>query len=75
VDTNPNTSNHVEHWVVLVKRTPDGSDYLMIDPLTPANQTHTQPRSMMAKYGRPVPSLSHEENLRNAIKSTLVYGN
>jgi hypothetical protein len=75
VDTNPNTSNHVEHWVVLVKRTPDGSDYLMIDPLTPANQTHTQPRSMMAKYGRPLPSRSHEENLRNAIKSTLVYGN
>lgn len=74
VDNNPNTSNHVQHWVALVKRTPDGSDYLMIDPLTPAHQTNTQPRSMMAKYGRPIPSRSHEENLRNAIKSTLVYG-
>ena len=73
VDNEPNTSNHVQHWVVLVKRTPDGSDYLMIDPLTPANQTNTQPRSMMAKYGRPNPSRSHAENLRNAIKSSLVY--
>lgn len=77
VDTRPNNgfynNNNEQHWVVLVKRTPDGSDYLMIDPLTPQQQVLSQPRSLMAKYGSPVPSQSHNVNLRNAIKSTLVY--
>lgn len=77
VDTKPNNgfynSNNEQHWVVIVKRTPDGSDYLMIDPLTSPDQVLNQPRSLMAKYGNSVPSRSNEENLRNAIKSTLVY--
>jgi hypothetical protein len=75
VDTNPNNgfynSRTEQHWIILVKRTPDGGDYLMIDPLTPPNQMEL--RSMMAKYGNPHPSRSHEENLRHAIKSSLVY--
>jgi hypothetical protein len=45
----------------------------MLDPMTPANQVTDQPRSLMAKYGRRVPSRSNEENLRNAIQSALVY--
>lgn len=77
VDTKPNNgfynNNNEQHWVVIVKRTPDGRDYLMLDPITPPEQVQTQPRSLMAKYGNPIPSRSNEENLRNAIKSTLVY--
>jgi hypothetical protein len=77
VDTKPNNgfynSDNEQHWVVIVKRTPDGSDYLMIDPLTLPKHANTQPRSLMSKYGSPAPSASHETNLRNAIKSTLVY--
>lgn len=77
VDTKPNNgfynNNNEQHWVVLVKRTPAADDYLMIDPLTPPEQVLTQPRSLMAKYGDPIPSRPHSENLRNAIKSTLVY--
>jgi hypothetical protein len=75
VDTNPNNgfynSDSEQHWVILVQRTPDGSDYLMLDPLKPPTQM--QPRSMMAKYGNPHPSHSHEDNLRHAIKSALIY--
>jgi hypothetical protein len=77
VDTKPNNgfynSSNEQHWVVIVKRTPDGSDYLMIDPLTLPQHANTQPRSLMSKYGSPAPSASNETNLRNAIKSTLVY--
>jgi hypothetical protein len=75
VDINPNNgfynSNNEQHWVIPVKRTADGSDYLMIDPLTPPAQQ--QLRSLMDKYGRRLPGRSHEENLRHAIKSSLVY--
>ena len=77
VDTKPNNgfynSDNEQHWVVIVKRTPDGSDYLMIDPLTLPKHVNTQPRSLMSKYGSPAPSAAHETNLRNTIKSTLVY--
>ncbi|MCA9923131.1 MAG: C39 family peptidase, partial [Anaerolineales bacterium] len=77
VDTKPNNgfynSNNEQHWVVLVKRTPEEDDYLILDPIIRPQQMNTQPRSLMAKYGNVVPSRSHEENLRNAIKSTLVY--
>ena len=77
VDTKPNNgffnSNNEQHWVIIVKRTPDGRDYLMIDPLTLPQHVGTQPRSLMSKYGSPAPSASNETNLRNAIKSTLVY--
>jgi hypothetical protein len=75
VDTNPNNggynSDSEQHWVILVQRTPDGSDYLMLDPLKPPTQM--QPRSLMAKYGNPHPSHSHEDNLRHTIKSALIY--
>jgi hypothetical protein len=77
VDTKPNNgffnSNNEQHWVVIVKRTADGKDYLMIDPLTLPQHAGTQPRSLMSKYGSPAPSATNETNLRNAIKSTLVY--
>ncbi|MCA9931426.1 MAG: hypothetical protein KC419_23230, partial [Anaerolineales bacterium] len=77
VDTKPNNgfynSNNEQHWVGLVKRTPEEDDYLILDPIIRPQQMNTQPRSLMAKYGNVVPSRSHEENLRNAIKSTLVY--
>jgi hypothetical protein len=77
VDRAPNDGHYhadtESHWVILVSRTADGSDYLMLDPMTPANQVTDQPRSLMAKYGRRVPSRSNEENLRNAIQSALVY--
>jgi hypothetical protein len=77
VDRAPNNafyhSNTEQHWVILVERTPDGSDYLMLDPITPAGQLHNQPLSLMRKYGSPAPSRPHEENLRHAIKSALIY--
>lgn len=77
VDTKPNNgffnSNNEQHWVVIVKRTPDGSDYLIIDPLTPPENNSIQPRSLMSKYGNAVASATNETNLRNAIISTLVY--
>jgi hypothetical protein len=77
VDTKPNNgffnANNEQHWVVIVKRTPDGKDYLMIDPLTLPQHINTQPRSLMSKYGSPAPSATNETNLRNAVKSTLVY--
>jgi hypothetical protein len=77
VDRAPNDafyhSNTEQHWVILVTRTPDGSDYLMLDPITPDGQLQNQPLSLMRKYGNPAPSRSHEDNLRNAIKSALIY--
>jgi murein DD-endopeptidase MepM/ murein hydrolase activator NlpD len=77
VDRAPNNafyhSNTEQHWVILVARTPDGSDYLMLDPITPAGQLQNQPLSLMRKYGNPAPSRPHEENLRHAIKSALIY--
>jgi hypothetical protein len=77
VDRSPNDGRYhadtESHWVILVSRTADASDYLILDPMTPANQLNDQPRSLMAKYGRRIPSRSNEENLRNAIQSALVY--
>jgi hypothetical protein len=77
VDRTPNNafyhSNTEQHWVILVARTPDGADYLMLDPITPSGQLANQPLSLMRKYGNPAPSRPHEENLRHAIKSALIY--
>ncbi|MFZ0548600.1 MAG: NBR1-Ig-like domain-containing protein, partial [Candidatus Promineifilaceae bacterium] len=77
VDRNPNDAHYQadteSHWVILVARTADGSDYLILDPMTSSNQITDQPRSLMLKYGRRIPSRSNEENLRNAIQSALVY--
>jgi hypothetical protein len=77
VDRAPNNayyhSSAEQHWVILVSRTPDGSDYLILDPITPADQLHNHPISLMRKYGNPAPSRPHEENLRHAIKSALIY--
>jgi len=77
VDTQPNNgsynSNIEQHWVILLRRTPGGDDYLILDPVVPASQVGEQPRSLMLKYGNRQPGRSHDENLRQAIKSTLVY--
>lgn len=77
VDTKPNNglydSNMEQHWVVIVKRTPGGDDYLILDPIIRADAVQSQPLSLMTKYGNRIPSETHEVNLRNAIKSTLVY--
>lgn len=77
VDRGPNNAfyhaNTEQHWVILLARTPAGDDYLILDPILPAEQIHTQPTSLMRKYGNPSPSRPHEENLRNAIKSALAY--
>ncbi|CUS02763.2 protein of unknown function [Candidatus Promineifilum breve] len=77
VDTKPNdglfNSNVEQHWVIVVKRTPGGDDYLILDPVVPAEQVHDQPRSLMVKYGNRVAGRSNDENLRHAIKSSLVY--
>ena len=77
VDTKPNdglfNSNIEQHWVILVKRTPAGDDYLILDPVVPAEQVRDQPRSLMLKYGNRIAGQSNEINLRNAIKSTIVY--
>ncbi|MFW5941955.1 MAG: NBR1-Ig-like domain-containing protein [Chloroflexota bacterium] len=77
VDREPNNafyhSNTEQHWVILLARTPAGDDYLILDPIIPADQIHTQPTSLMRKYGSAAPSRPHKENLRNAIKSALAY--
>ncbi len=77
VDTRPNdglfNSNVEQHWVIIVKRTPAGDDYLILDPVVPAGQVGDQPRSLMVKYGNRVAGRTNEENLRHAIKSSLVY--
>ena len=77
VDTRPNdglfNSNIEQHWVIIVKRTPALDDYLILDPVVPADQVRDQPRSLMLKYGNRVAGRSNDENLRHAIKSTLVY--
>ncbi len=73
VDFQPIDSNIDQHWVIIVQRTPEGDDYLILDPIVPADQVQDQPRSLMQKYGQPAASRSHEDNLRNTIKSALVY--
>jgi hypothetical protein len=77
VDTKPNdglfNSNIEQHWVILVKRTPTGDDYLILDPVIPADQVGDQPRSLMVKYGNRIAGRTNDENLRHAIKSALVY--
>ena len=73
VDTNPNNTVVDQHWVILLKRTQDGADYQMLDPLTPQQHLGRQPKSLMDKYGERVPSQSNETNLRNAIKSSIIY--
>ena len=66
-------SNTEQHWGGIVKRTPDGADYLIPAPVVPAAQVRDQPRSLMLKYGDRKANRSNDENLRQAIKSTLVY--
>lgn len=77
VDTRPNdglyNSNIEQHWVILVKRTPGGDDYLMLDPVVSPEQVRDQPRSLMLKYGDRRPNRTNDENLRQAIKSALIY--
>lgn len=77
VDREPNNAAYYstteQHWVILLARTPQGDDYLVLDPNIPPHLVHTQPISLMQKYGSAAPSPSHEENLRNAIKSALAY--
>jgi hypothetical protein len=73
VDFQPIDSNIDQHWVIIVQRTPGGDDYLIVDPIVPADQVSDQPRSLMRKYGRADASQSNEVNLRNAIKSALIY--
>ncbi len=77
VDVKPNNglfdSNIEQHWVIIVQRTPLGDDYLILDPVVPADQVRDQPRSLMLKYGNRIAGQTNEENLRQAIKSTLVY--
>lgn len=77
VDSRPNdglfNSNVEQHWVIITGRTPTGDDYLILDPLIPAAQVRDQPRSLMVKYGNRIAGQSNELNLRNAIKSTIVY--
>ena len=77
VDTKPNNglfdSNIEQHWVLIVQRTPNDDDYLILDPIVPAGQVHDQPRSLMVKYGNRVAGQTNAINLRNAIQSTIVY--
>ena len=77
VDTKPNdglfNSNVEQHWVIITKRTPSGDDYLILDPVVPPAQVNDQPRSLMVKYGNRIAGQTNESNLRNAIKSTIVY--
>lgn len=77
VDTTPNNglfdSNIDQHWVIIAQRTPAGDDYLIFDPVVPAHQVRDQPRSLMLKYGNRIAGKTNEENLRQAIKSSLVY--
>ncbi|MDX1665426.1 MAG: NBR1-Ig-like domain-containing protein, partial [Candidatus Promineifilaceae bacterium] len=76
VDMGPNdayNATNEQHWVILVSRTPAGDDYLMLDPMTPPEQLHQQPLSLMRKYGNPHPNRTPQENLRHAIKSALIY--
>lgn len=73
VDYLPTNGTYDQHWVVIVKRTPDGSDYLMIDPYTLVQHRDSQPASLMAKYGRKDPSQTNEQNLRRAIRSVIIY--
>lgn len=77
VDTKPNNglydSDIEQHWVILVQRTTAGDDYLMIDPMIPADQVRQQPRSLMLKYSNRHPGQSNEKNLRETIKSSLIY--
>ena len=73
VDFQPIDSNIDQHWVIITQRTPSGDDYLIVDPIVPADQLHDQPRSLMQKYGQTDAARPHDENLRNAIKSALIY--
>ncbi len=77
VDTTPNNglfdSNVDQHWVIIVQRTPSGDDYLILDPVVPADQVRDQPRSLMLKYGNRIAGQTNEANLRQAIISSLVY--
>ncbi|MCA9951452.1 MAG: cellulase family glycosylhydrolase [Anaerolineales bacterium] len=72
VDFNLRDDNIDQHWVIIVQRTPEGDDYLIIDPITPADQIG-QLRSLMSSYGQRNPSRSNNDNLRDAIKSALIY--
>lgn len=75
VDRTPNDAyahaSTDQHWVILVSRS--GDDYLMLDPAVPADQVATQPLTLLRKYGKVIPSRPAEENLKDAIKSALIY--
>jgi hypothetical protein len=77
VDRAPNNAYYnngtEQHWVILLARTPAGDDYLVLDPIIRPERILEQPLSLMRKYGHAVAGRSHEENLRNAIKSALIY--
>ena len=73
VDYDRNDAVIDQHWVILLQRTPAGDDYEILDPFVLHNQIASQPLSLMALYGHPNPSRSHDENLRDAIKSALLY--
>ncbi len=73
VDYDRNDAVIDQHWVILLQRTPAGDDYEILDPYVLPDQIANQPLSLMSLYGKPNPSRSNDENLRNAIKSALVY--
>ncbi|MEM7333510.1 MAG: NBR1-Ig-like domain-containing protein [Chloroflexota bacterium] len=70
VDSWLNTAVIDQHWVVIVKRVED--DYLMLDPLT-LPSANNRVTSLKAKYMNHIPSISIEDNLRNAIISAMVF--
>jgi hypothetical protein len=73
VDSDRTDMDIDQHWVILIQRTHDGSDYLMLDPLTTPENVNSQFASLMTRYGRRDASLDSAENLRRTIKSALVY--
>lgn len=73
VDYDRNDAVIDQHWVILLQRTPAGDDYEILDPFVLPDQIASQPLSLMALYGHPNPSRSFDDNLRDAIKSALLY--
>jgi hypothetical protein len=76
VDREPNNAYNFsteQHWVILLKRTAEGDNYLVLNPAVPATEIKTQFQSLIPKYGNRDPNRSHEDNLANAIKSAMIY--
>lgn len=75
VDRTPNNAyahaSTDQHWVVLVARL--GDDYLILDPAVSSDQVRSQPLTLLRKYGKVIPSRPGDENLKDAIKSALIY--